>query len=140
MAAYYSLQGKTLLDVLDELYEQHGYYQEALISKVFEGKDGQEQMIAILNDYRINPPTEIAGNVVVRVEDYLTGVAINNDGTNELIELPKENVLKFILSDYSWIAIRPSGTEPKCKFYFGVVKESKEQAELAIAKLKECFS
>lgn len=139
MAAYYSLQGKTLLDVLDELYEQYGYYQEALISKVFEGKDGQEQMIAILNDYRKNPPTEIAGNEVVRVEDYLTSIGVNNDGSNDQIKLPKENVLKFILSDHSWIAIRPSGTEPKCKFYFGIVKESKEQAEIAITKLKEYF-
>lgn len=139
MTAYYSLQGKTLLDVLGDLYEQYGYYQEALISKVFEGKDGQEQMISILNNYRRNPPTEIAGRAVIRLEDYLTSIAVNIDGTNEQIELPKENVLKFILSDQSWIAIRPSGTEPKCKFYFGVVKESMEQAEIAIAKLIEFF-
>ncbi len=139
MAAHYSLQGKTLLDVLEVLYEQYGHYQEALISKVFEGKNGQEQMIAILEDYRKSPPTEIAGRAVIRLEDYLTSIAVNNDGTNDQLELPKENVLKFILSDDSWIAIRPSGTEPKCKFYFGVVKESKQQAEIAITKLKEYF-
>lgn len=137
MAAYYSTHGKTLLDALEDLYEQFGYYKEALVSKIFEGKDGQEQMIAILNNYRLNMPSEIAGVTVVRVEDYLTGIATLQDGTTGPIDLPKENVLKFILEDNSWIAIRPSGTEPKCKFYFGVVKDSKEQAEEAMEKLVE---
>ncbi|MEK3764660.1 phospho-sugar mutase [Solibacillus sp. FSL K6-4121] len=135
MAAYYSTQGKTLLDALEGLYEQFGYYQEALVSKTFEGKDGQEQMKAILNNYRLNTPKEIAGVAVVRVEDYLTGVATLQDGTTEPIDLPKENVLKFVLEDNSWIAIRPSGTEPKCKFYIGVVKSSKEEAEKALDSL-----
>ncbi|MER2154659.1 MAG: phospho-sugar mutase [Solibacillus sp.] len=135
MASYYSTQGKTLLDALEDLYEQFGYYKEALVSKTFEGKDGQEQMKAILNNYRLNMPNEIAGVTVVRIEDYLTGIATLQDGTTGPINLPKENVLKFILEDKSWIAIRPSGTEPKCKFYFGVVKDSKEQAEEAMEKL-----
>lgn len=137
MAAYYSTQGKTLLDALEDLYEQFGYYKEALVSKIFEGKDGQEQMKAILNNYRKNMPSEIAGVTIVRIEDYLTGIATLQDGTTGPIDLPKENVLKFILEDNSWIAIRPSGTEPKCKFYFGVVKDSKEQAEEAMEKLVE---
>lgn len=137
MAAYYSTQGKTLLDALEDLYEQFGYYKEALVSKIFEGKDGQEQMKAILNNYRLNMPSEIAGVTVVRVEDYLTGIATLQDGTTGPIDLPKENVLKFILEDNSWIAIRPSGTEPKCKFYFGVVRETEEQANHILALLKE---
>ncbi|WP_225223702.1 phospho-sugar mutase [Solibacillus merdavium] len=137
MAAYYSTQEKTLLDALEELYEHFGYYKEALVSKVFEGKDGQDQMKAILNNYRLNTPQEIAGLVVVRVEDYLTGIATLDDGTTEPIVLPKENVLKFLLEDDSWIAIRPSGTEPKCKFYFGVVRETEEQANNILGLLKE---
>ncbi|WP_336046136.1 phospho-sugar mutase [Solibacillus ferritrahens] len=137
MAAYYSTQEKTLLDALEELYEQFGYYKEALVSKVFEGKDGQEQMKAILNSFRINTPKEIAGLDVVRVEDYLTGMATLQDGTTEPITLPKENVLKFVLEDNSWIAIRPSGTEPKCKFYFGVVRETAERANHFLVILKE---
>lgn len=137
MAAYYSTQEKTLLDALEELYEQFGYYKEALVSKVFEGKDGQDQMKAILNNYRLNTPQEIAGLVVVRVEDYLTGIATLDNGTTEPIVLPKENVLKFVLEDNSWIAIRPSGTEPKCKFYFGVVRETEEQANNILGLLKE---
>lgn len=137
MAAYYSTQGKTLLDALEELYERFGYYKEALVSKVFEGKDGQEQMKAVLNNYRLNTPKEIAGVAVVRVEDYLTGITTLHDGTTEPIFLPKENVLKFLLEDNSWVAIRPSGTEPKCKFYFGVIRDTEEKANKILARLKE---
>ncbi len=139
MAAYYATLGKTLLHALNDIYEQFGYYQEALISKTFEGKDGQEQMKAILNDYRMNPPKAFAGIVVARVEDYLTGMATMNDGTTESIQLPKENVLKFILEDGSWVTVRPSGTEPKCKFYVGVNKASLESAQQLIDELKMAF-
>ncbi|MER1984386.1 MAG: phospho-sugar mutase [Solibacillus sp.] len=139
MAAYYATKNQTLLDALEELYKQFGYYKEALVSKVFEGKDGQEQMIAILNSYRENTPAIIADTAVVRVEDYLTGIAMLPDGTTDEIILPRENVLKFFLADQSWIAIRPSGTEPKCKFYFGVVKETKVAAEQMIEKLHLYF-
>lgn len=137
MAAYYSTKEKTLLDALEELYGKYGYYKEALVSKTFEGKDGQEQMKVILNNYRLNTPKEIAGIAVVRVEDYLTGIATLHEGTTEPILLPKENVLKFVLEDNSWIAIRPSGTEPKCKFYFGVVRDTEEKANEILAQLKE---
>lgn len=140
MAAYYELHGKTLLDVLNDLFEQLGYHQEALVSQVFEGKDGQEKMKAILDDFRKYPPTEIGGIPVIRVEDYLTGVATMSDGSIEDILLPKENVLKFILNNDSWVAIRPSGTEPKCKFYFGVVATSKMEAEKQLDQLKKFFT
>ncbi len=140
MAAYYATEGKTLLDALEELFNQFGYYEEALISRTFEGKDGQEQMKSILNNYRENTPTEIAGVAVSRVEDYLTGVARLQDGRTEPILLPRENVLKLVLEDRSWIAIRPSGTEPKCKFYFGVVKETAEQAKETIDKIIKYFA
>ncbi|MEO4054127.1 phospho-sugar mutase [Solibacillus sp. CAU 1738] len=140
MAAHYATEGKTLLHALNELNEQFGYYEEALISKTFEGKDGQEQMKAILNHYHENIPTKIAGIAVTHVEDYLTGVVTLQDGSTESILLPKENVLKLVLEDCSWIAIRPSGTEPKCKFYFGVVKESAEQAKEAINILMKYFT
>lgn len=139
MAAYYATQQKTLLQALEELYKQFGYYQEALISKMFEGKDGQEQMKVILNDYRVNPPQAFASIAVARIEDYLTGVATLSDGMTESIQLPKENVLKFILEDGSWVTVRPSGTEPKCKFYIGVKQESLELAHQLIAYLKMSF-
>lgn len=136
MAAFYATKGKTLLDALNDLYEQFGYHKEALVSQVFEGKDGQEKMKSILENYRQNIPTEVAGIPVVRVEDYLTSVVTLANGSRENIELPKENVLKFVLADDSWITVRPSGTEPKCKYYFGVVADSNEEAEERLASLK----
>ena len=140
MAASYATEGKTLLHALEELYDQFGYYEESLISKTFEGKDGQEQMKTILNNYRENTSTNIAGLAVSRVEDYLIGVTTLQDGSTEPILLPRENVLKFVLEDRSWIAIRPSGTEPKCKFYFGVVKETAEQAKETMEKIMKYFA
>lgn len=137
MAAHYATKGKTLVNVLNELYSKFGYFKEALVSKVFEGKNGQEQMKKILDDIRNNIPTEIAGVPIVRVEDYLTSTATLANGTTEKLTLPKENVIKFILEDHSWITIRPSGTEPKCKYYFGVVKDNWEEAEKAIEMYKE---
>lgn len=139
MASFYEIQGKTLLDALEDLYKQFGYYQEALISKVFEGKLGQEQMMQLIDSIRQNPPTEISGIAVTLVEDYLTGFATAASGETRMLDLPKENVLKFILEDGSWIAIRPSGTEPKCKYYFGVTGESAGKAAERLELLKKNF-
>ncbi|SOB91434.1 alpha-phosphoglucomutase [Ureibacillus xyleni] len=128
MASYYATKGQTLFDALNSIFQQFGYHKEALISKVFEGKDGQEQMKDLLNKLRENIPTHIFGLPVVRVEDYLTSKTTLADGSTETLQLPKENVLKLILEDNSWIAIRPSGTEPKCKYYFGVTADTEEAA------------
>ena len=137
MAAYYTKNdGQTLLDVLNNLYKEFGYHKEALVSQVFEGKDGQQQMNAILNQMRENIPSEIAGIAVARVEDYLTSIATLSDNSHEEIHLPKENVIKIILENDSWIAIRPSGTEPKCKYYFGVVADSEEEASKLLEEIK----
>ncbi|SOC34988.1 phospho-sugar mutase [Ureibacillus acetophenoni] len=123
MAAYYKNEGKSLLEVLDALYEQYGQYRERLISLTFEGMEGQQKIGAIMTNLRESAPKEIAGLRVTRVEDYKTGIATLADGTEEEIELPKSNVLKFILEDGSWICARPSGTEPKCKFYIGLINQ-----------------
>lgn len=139
MAAFYAKNGQTLLDGLQNLYHQYGYYKEALVSQVFEGKNGQDEMKAILDNLRRNVPESIAGLAVKRFEDYLTGLTTLADGTTESIVLPKENVLKYILEDNSWVAIRPSGTEPKCKFYFGVVGETEEEAQEKLKQLQAVF-
>ncbi|MGG2108570.1 phospho-sugar mutase [Lysinibacillus pakistanensis] len=139
MAAFYAKKGQTLLDGLQSLYDQFGTYQEALVSQVFEGKNGQEEMKAILNNLRQNAPTFIGGIAVKRFEDYLTGISTLADGTTENITLPKENVLKYILEDSSWVAIRPSGTEPKCKFYFGGVGQTAEEAKDKLKRLQAAF-
>ncbi|MBS7344072.1 MAG: phospho-sugar mutase [Caryophanon sp.] len=140
MASYYAAQGKTLLHALHDLFETYGYYKETLTSKAFVGKSGQQEMQQLLTNYRNNPLTEIAGVKVSCVEDYLTQTATFADGTTKVITLPSENVLKYVLEDGSWVAIRPSGTEPKCKFYIGVNGESEKESEMKLQKLKGIFS
>ncbi|MDP4096077.1 phospho-sugar mutase [Paenibacillus sp. P96] len=124
-AAYYSTQGKTLYDVLEELYEQFGYFQERLESRTLKGKDGLEKIQSLMTQWRNNPADEIAGVKVKEVLDYSKGL----DG------LPQENVLKFMLEDGSWFCLRPSGTEPKIKVYFAVRGSSTPDAEDKIARL-----
>lgn len=139
MAAYYATKQQTLLNVLDSLFNKYGYYQEALQSQIFEGISGQKEMQALLQNFRENRIFDIAGQKVMVIEDYLTQQAIHQGGLISSIRLPKENVLKFILEDQSWIAIRPSGTEPKCKFYFGTVARTKEQAQQKLKQLQISF-
>lgn len=124
-AAYYKGQGKTLYDVLQELYEQFGYFLETLESRTLKGKDGVAQIQAKMSDWRDNPPGEVGGVPVKQVLDYAEGL----DG------LPKENVLKYLLDDGSWFCLRPSGTEPKIKVYFAVRGESLADANRKIQSL-----
>lgn len=126
-AAYYKRQGKTLIDVLEELYQSFGYYRETLASRTLKGKDGLAQIGALMDDFRQNPPKSVAGLEVTKVLDYSQGL----DG------LPKENVLKFILGEGSWFCLRPSGTEPKIKFYFAVRGTSNEDAKAILARLQD---
>lgn len=124
-AAFYKSQGKTLYDVLLELYAQYGFYLEHLESRTLKGVDGVQQIAGIMQDWRANPPVEVAGTRVARVLDYLPGL----DG------LPSENVLKYLLEDGSWFCLRPSGTEPKIKVYFAVRGQSLSKAKDAIGLL-----
>lgn len=126
-AAYYKRQGKTLIDVLEELYRQFGYYRESLASRTLKGKDGLAKITALMEDFRANPPQDVAGIRVTEMRDYLKGI----EG------LPKENVLKFLLEDGSWFCLRPSGTEPKIKFYFAVRGTSNEDAKARLSRLEE---
>ncbi len=135
VAACYKSQGKSLFDGLMELYEKYGYYQESLQSLTLKGKDGAEQIARILEAFRENPLSKVNGVVVVEVEDYAKGESMHIDtGMKTQIHLPKSNVLKYKLGDGSWFCVRPSGTEPKCKFYFGVKGESMADAQ---EKLKD---
>ncbi|MFS0647146.1 phospho-sugar mutase [Siminovitchia sp. 179-K 8D1 HS] len=137
VAAYYKAQGKSLYDGLMELYEKYGYYQESLQSLTLKGKDGAEQIGRILESFREDPPVEVAGVNVSEVEDYEKGESFYIEtGMKSLIELPKSNVLKFKLADGSWFCVRPSGTEPKCKFYFGVKGETLEDAREKLGALE----
>ncbi|OBZ07921.1 phosphoglucomutase [Bacillus sp. FJAT-27264] len=125
--AYYKAQGKTLYDVLQELYEQFGYFLESLESRTLKGKDGVAQIQGIMSDWRSNPPQEIAGSAVSEILDFSLG----------LNGLPKENVLKYMLADGSWFCLRPSGTEPKIKVYFAVRGQSLQNAKDKIVALSE---
>ncbi|MED4281730.1 phospho-sugar mutase [Priestia megaterium] len=134
---YYKQQNMTLYDGLIELYETYGYYKESLTSFTLKGKDGAEQIKRIVNGFREHPPAEIAGAAVEKIEDYQTGIRTNLlTAQQERIDLPPSNVLKFWLQDGSWFAIRPSGTEPKVKFYFGVKQGTEEEIEERLREME----
>jgi phosphoglucomutase len=121
MAAYEKEKGRSLFEKLIDLCVQYGYYREHLISITKKGMDGQQQIAAMMTGYRNNPPKTIAGSDVVQLLDYdLRKGKDLTTGTEWEIKLPKSNVLQFILADGSKISARPSGTEPKIKFYFSV--------------------
>ena len=131
MALYYKTKGKNLAQALHDLFERYGYYKENLISITMEGKDGQEQIAAMITNLRENMPKEVNGVKIAASEDYKLSQRVDHiAGTTEEIHLPKSNVLKFILEDKSWFVIRPSGTEPKVKIYASVVGANLEDAEV----------
>ena len=138
VAAYYKSQGKTLYDGLLEVFEKYGFFREDLVSLTLKGKDGAEQIQAMMATFRENPPKEVAGLTVVAVEDYKASIITSlQDGHKEEIHLPKSNVLKYQLEDGSWFCLRPSGTEPKIKFYFGVQDNSLQNSEQKLLTIKE---
>lgn len=128
-ACYYKAQGKTLVDVLDGLYEELGTYQESQTSITLAGKEGAERIKEIIATFRNDAPKEIGGLKVSANEDYGTLKHYENGTETDLVGFTKSDVLKFYLEDGSWIAVRPSGTEPKCKFYYCVCGTSKENAK-----------
>ncbi|EJR32127.1 MULTISPECIES: phospho-sugar mutase [Bacillus cereus group] len=138
VAAYYKSQGKTLYDGLLEVFEKYGFFREDLVSLTLKGKDGAEKIQEMMATFRENPPKEVAGLTVVAVEDYKASIITSlQDGHKEEIHLPKSNVLKYQLEDGSWFCLRPSGTEPKIKFYFGVKDSSLQNSEQKLLTIKE---
>lgn len=138
MAAYYKANNKSLLDVLNDIFKEYGYYLEGLESLTLEGKEGLERIKSIMNDFRDNQPKEFAGKQVLVREDYVSRDRVfMNEGQVEKITLPTANVLKYKLDNGAWICMRPSGTEPKIKFYFGVRERSLEDSEQVLKELQE---
>ncbi|MCY8341845.1 phospho-sugar mutase [Bacillus haynesii] len=138
VCAFYKKQGKSLYDGLLELYKSFGFYREGLKSLTLKGKEGAEQIAAILSTFREQPPLSIAGKDVVSAEDYLTGKrTLLKENKTETIDLPKSNVLKYFLEDGSWFCLRPSGTEPKVKFYFAVKGRTNEDSEALLHQLTD---
>lgn len=137
MTLYYKKQGKTLYDALVEIYEQYGYFKESLVSVELKGKEGQEKIGRCLDLLRVDEITEVNGVKVVKSFDYKSSTEkdlIAN--TTSKINLPKSNVLKYILEDDSWFVVRPSGTEPKMKVYLAVKGNSLEDADKQTERFK----
>ena len=129
-AAYYKTQGKTLWDAMIEMYEQFGYYKDDIKSVTMKGIEGLQKIQDIMNSLRQNPPAEFAGHKVVAVRDYKADT-IKNLETGEVTPtgLPNSNVLYYELTNDAWVCVRPSGTEPKVKFYYGVKGTSLADAD-----------
>ena len=129
-AAYYKTQGKTLWDAMIEMYEQFGYYKDAIQSVTMKGIEGLQKIQEIMNSLRQNPPAEFAGHKVTAVRDYKADTITNvATGAVKPTGLPNSNVLYYELTDDAWVCVRPSGTEPKVKFYYGVKGTSLEDAD-----------
>jgi phosphoglucomutase len=120
-AAWIASQGLSMMDMLKKLYVEFGFYKEKLVSVVRKGKSGAEEIAQMMTDFRANPPKTIGGSPVVMINDYQSGISKNmQTGIETQIELPKSNVLQFFTETGSKVSVRPSGTEPKIKFYFGI--------------------
>jgi len=129
MAAYYHSRGMTLYEGLLSLWEKYGYFEESIKSVQMNGKEGMEQIKALMDKLRHSKIKEIGGFEVVRIEDYLESTAYDMEsGKKEKLSLPVSNVIKFILKDGSWFCVRPSGTEPKVKFYISAIGRSHQEA------------
>lgn len=129
MAAYYKSKGKTLVDVLNDIYAEHGNCVDKLYNFMFEGASGMVKMSEIMTETRNNPPEELAGFEVIRVSDFEAGTITDTvTGEKEPLSLPKSNILSYVLSDGSTAIVRPSGTEPKIKVYIAGCGKTKEEA------------
>ena len=138
VASYYKSQGKTLWDAMVDMYEKYGYFKEGLETLTLKGIDGAEQIQNIMTDMRNNPPKELGGYKVVAVRDYKEDTR-KDLATGEVTKtgLPTSNVLYYELTDNAWCCVRPSGTEPKIKFYFGVKGTSLADAEKKLEAVRE---
>lgn len=136
LAAYYRSRGLTLADGIEEIYKEYGYYAEKTISVTLSGVDGAEQIKAIMAKFRENGPKEWNATEITFVEDFKAQTSTAADGTVTALTTPPSDVLKYTLADGSWIAVRPSGTEPKIKFYIAVVGESNEDSQAKIANIE----
>ena len=136
LAAYYRSRGLTLADGIEEIYKEYGYYAEKTISVTLSGVDGAEKIKAIMAKFRENGPKEFNATAVSITEDFKAQTSTAADGTVTSLTTPPSDVLKYTLADGSWIAVRPSGTEPKIKFYIAVVGESNEDSQAKIANIE----
>lgn len=137
IAAYYRSRGLTLADGIDEIYKEYGYFAEKTISVTLSGVDGAAEIKKIMDKFRENGLKQFNNTDIVLLEDFQKQTATKNDGTISNLTTPPSNVLKYTLADDSWIAVRPSGTEPKIKFYIATVGNDLADAETKIANIEK---
>ncbi|WP_316606448.1 phospho-sugar mutase [Streptococcus pluranimalium] len=137
IAAYYRSRGLTLADGIDEIFKEYGYFAEKTISVTLSGKDGAEQIKAIMAKFRENAPEQFNKTDIALFEDFAEQKAVALDGTKTKLTTPPSDVLKYTLTDDSWFAVRPSGTEPKIKFYIATVGETLEEANQKVANIEK---
>ncbi|MFO1442710.1 phospho-sugar mutase [Bacillus sp. Bva_UNVM-123] len=138
-AAFYKKKGMSLYDALLSLFEQYGYFLEGLRSLTLKGKEGTELIQQTLTSFRENPIKQLGELKVTVIEDYLLKSRRKMNGETETIELPKSNVIKYYFEDGTWICLRPSGTEPKIKFYFGINSQSLDDSKQKLAMVETAF-
>lgn len=136
IAAYYRSRGLTLADGIDEIYKEYGYFAEKTISVTLSGVDGAAEIKKIMDKFRENGPKQFNNTDIVLLEDFQKQTATKNDGTISNLTTPPSNVLKYTLADDSWIAVRPSGTEPKIKFYIATIGDTLDIAQEKIANIE----
>lgn len=129
VAAFYKKQGKTLYDGLQMIFEKYGYFAEKTISVTMSGQEGSAKIAALMKKFRDHGPSEFAGAKVLQTEDFKELTKTDSAGRVEKLTTPPSDVLKYVLEEHGWVAIRPSGTEPKIKFYIGVKGNSAQEAQ-----------
>ena len=140
VAAFYKKQGKNLYDGLQELFEKYGYFAEKTIALTFDGIEGAQEIKDLMAKFRQELPTDFAGYKVIAAEDYQASSRQDAEGNVTTINMPKSNVLKYFLEDGTWIAVRPSGTEPKIKFYIGTQGTSEADAQAKCEKFEKAVN
>lgn len=137
--AYYKMQGLTLWDAMQEMYKKYGYYKERQMAITLKGIEGAQKIKKMMENMRNNPVKEISGLKVLSFGDYQKQEIIDVNGNKKETRLPKSNVLYFDLEKNAWVCVRPSGTEPKIKFYIGVCEQSNEEAERKLNELEKAI-
>lgn len=139
IAAYYRSRNMTMYDGLQELFAKYGYFQEKTISNTYAGVDGPAKIAGLMKKFREEAPKDFAGHQVVLTEDFTKGTKTDQDGHVSELGIPEANVLRYVLDDETWIAIRPSGTEPKLKFYIGTAGQSQDEAKQKLADFEKAL-
>lgn len=139
VAAYYRSRNMTLYDGLQELFKKYGYFREKTIANTYAGVDGPAKIQGLMKKFREEAPKDFAGHQVVVTEDFSKGTKTTADGKVSELGIPESNVLRYVLDDETWIAIRPSGTEPKLKFYIGTSADSLDKANAKLADFEKAL-